>query len=207
MKKEPATRGEIYVVDDDPVVRDMLSIVLSREGYDVVCFADGPSLMAATRSSVPVCILIDLNIPGKSGIDVLKELYAGNYPAPILMISGEGDIATAVCAVKHGAFDFIEKPFRGPDVVARLDAAIDAHSGKRPAPQGLPAAFPGSDQLTPREREILTQCIRGASSKEMSRILGISPRTVEDHRANIMRKLGVKTTVEMVRVVLAASVA
>jgi FixJ family two-component response regulator len=123
------------------------------------------------------------------------------------MISGEGDIATAVCAVKHGAFDFIEKPFRGPDVVARLDAAIDAHSGKRPAPQGLPAAFPGSDQLTPREREILTQCIRGASSKEMSRILGISPRTVEDHRANIMRKLGVKTTVEMVRVVLAASVA
>jgi FixJ family two-component response regulator len=163
--------------------------------------------MAAARSSVPVCILIDLNIPGKSGIDVLKELYAGNYPAPILMISGEGDIATAVDAVKHGAFDFIEKPFRGPDVVARLDAAIDARSARRPAPQGLPAAFPGSDQLTPREREILTQCIRGASSKEMSRILGISPRTVEDHRANIMRKLGVKTTVEMVRVVLAASAA
>jgi FixJ family two-component response regulator len=205
IKKEPAPRREIYVVDDDPVVRDVLSIVLSREGYDVVCFADGPSLMAAARDRVPVCILIDLNIPGKSGIEVLKELYADDYPAPVVMISGEGDIATAVCAVKHGAIDFIEKPFRGSDVIERLNAAIDSHSGKQP--QDLPSAFPGSDQLTPREREILTQCIRGASSKEMSRILGISPRTVDDHRSNIMRKLGVRSTVEMVRVVLAVSAA
>jgi FixJ family two-component response regulator len=121
--------------------------------------------------------LIDLNIPGKSGLDVLKELHADRYPAPILMISGGGDIATAVDAVKHGAFDFIEKPFRGPDVVARLTAAIDALPGQRSTSPGLPADFPGHDQLTLRERKILTQCIRGAYSKEVSRILGISPRT------------------------------
>jgi FixJ family two-component response regulator len=131
MRKEPATRGEIYIVDHDPVVRDMLSIALSREGYDVVCFADGPSLMAAARSRVPACVLIELNIPGKSGLDVLKELHADNYPAPILMVSGEGNIATAVDAVKHGAFDFIEKPLRGPDLVARLTAAIDSLSAGR----------------------------------------------------------------------------
>jgi FixJ family two-component response regulator len=207
MQEEPATRGEIYVVDDDPMVRDMLSIVLSRAGFRVVCFADGPSLIAAAAARIPACILIDLNNPGKSGIDVLKEFHANSYPSPILMISGEGDIATAVCAMKHGAYDFIEKPFRGADVIARLNAAIDSHAGNRPARQGLPARFPGSDRLTPREREILTQCMRGASSKEMSRALAISPRTVDDHRANIMRKLGVKSTVEMVRVVLAASAA
>src|ERR1700755_1669269 len=109
MADKPVSRGEIFVVDDDPAVRDTLSIVLSSAGYEVICFADGVALLAVARTRTPVCILLDVNIPGRSGLDVLKELHGEDYPAPIFMISGQGDIAMAVSAIKSGAIDFIEK--------------------------------------------------------------------------------------------------
>ena len=112
-------RGEIFVVDDDPAVRDTLSMVLTAGGYQVICFADGAALLAIARTRTPACILLDVHIPGKSGLDILKELHGEDYPAPIFMISGQGDIAMAVSAIKNGALDFIEKPFRGSEIVAR----------------------------------------------------------------------------------------
>ena len=121
MTEKPPSRGEIFVVDDDPAVRETLSMVLSGAGYQVICFADGAALLAVARGRTPACILLDVNIPGASGHDVLKELRGEDYPAPIFMISGQGDIAMAVSAIKNGALDFIEKPFRGNEIVARPD--------------------------------------------------------------------------------------
>lgn len=100
MGEKLPSRGEIFVVDDDPAVRETLSIVLSAGGYEVICFADGAALLAVARNRTPACILLDVHIPGKSGLDILKELHGEDYPAPIFIISGQGDIAMAVTAIK-----------------------------------------------------------------------------------------------------------
>ncbi|MGX1007623.1 DNA-binding NtrC family response regulator [Bradyrhizobium japonicum] len=100
---EQTSRGEIFVVDDDPAVRDTLSMVLKAAGYEVICFADGAALLSVARSRTPAAILLDVHIPGKSGLDILKELHGEDYPAPIFMISGQGDISMAVGAIKSGA--------------------------------------------------------------------------------------------------------
>src|ERR1700742_2603674 len=206
MTEKKAPRGEIFVVDDDPAIRETLSMVLSAGGYQVICFADGAALLAVARTRTPSGILLDVHIPGKSGLDILKELHGEDYPAPIFMISGQGDIAMAVSAIKHGALDFIEKPFRGSEIVARLNDAIDVHI-RRQAENATPriaAHFPGREPLTRREREVLEQFTAGASNKEAGRTLGISPRTIEDHRANIMKKLGARNAADLVRIVMTA---
>ena len=205
MSDKAGSRGEIFVVDDDPAVRDTLSMVLSAGGYKVICFADGAALLSVARSRTPACILLDVHIPGKSGLDILKELHGEDYPAPIFMISGQGDIAMAVSAIKNGALDFIEKPFRGSEIVARLNEAIDAYARRKAGSSGSNVQslhFPGREPLTRREREVLEQFTNGASNKEAGRHLGISPRTIEDHRANIMKKLGARNAADLVRIVM-----
>ena len=208
MTENSASRGEIFVVDDDPAVRETLSMVLSAGGYQVICFADGAALLAVARTRIPACILLDVHIPGKSGLDILKELRGEDYPAPIFMVSGQGDIAMAVSAIKNGALDFIEKPFRGSEIVARLDEAISAHVRRQAqgdASKIVSLHFPGREPLTRRERDVLEQFAAGASNKEAGRQLGISPRTIEDHRANIMKKLGARNAADLIRIVLTAS--
>ena len=118
--------GEIFIVDDDPAVLDSLSVVLSLEGYDAKGFSDGNSFLAAAKARTPACILLDVHMPGRSGLDILKELNAQHYPAPILIISGKGDIPMAVEAIRNGALDFIEKPFDAQTVVTRIREAIEA---------------------------------------------------------------------------------
>src|SRR3979411_2237770 len=155
MAEKPLSRGEIFVVDDDPAIREILSMVLSGGGYEVICFADGAALLAVARTRTPSCILLDVHIPGKSGLDILKELHGEDYQAPIFMISGQGDIAMAVNAIKCGALDFIEKPFRGSEIVARLDEAIGAYARRHAEDSASKIAslhFPGREPLAPRER-------------------------------------------------------
>jgi len=124
------------------------------------------------------------------------------------MISGKGDISMAVSAIKSGALDFIEKPFRGSELVARLNEAIDAYVRRQTARSSSKIEslhFPGREPLTRREREVLEQFTAGASNKEAGRHLGISPRTIEDHRANIMKKLGARNAADLVRIVMTAA--
>jgi two-component system, LuxR family, response regulator FixJ len=179
-------------------------VVFTLAGYKVRAFADGASFVAAARAETPACIILDVHMPGRSGLDILKALNAEHYPSPIFIISGQGDIPMAVEAIRSGALDFIEKPFNGEAVVTSVREAIEA-SGRRSEAGGsaaLAAHFPGRELLTPREREVLGKIAEGASNKEAGRQLGISPRTIEVHRARIMEKLGAKNAADLVRIVL-----
>jgi FixJ family two-component response regulator len=194
---------EIFVVDDDEIMRDTLSAMFVPEGCRVTCFAEGQSFLVAARARTPACILLDVNMPGRSGLDMLRELDAPHYPAPILIVSGQGDVPTAVNAIKSGALDFIEKPIEAAAVIARVREAIMAWP-RRPANGHANGdlTVQGAGLLTPREREVLDRVIAGASNKEAGRTLGISPRTVEVHRARVMDKLGAKNAADLVRIVV-----
>jgi FixJ family two-component response regulator len=195
---------EIFIVDDDPLVLNALSIVLSREGYQVTGFGEGASFLEAAKARTPTCIILDVQMPGQSGLEILRDLNAQQYPAPIFIMSGVGDIPMAVEAIKSGALDFMEKPFDAATVVTRVREAVEAWA--RRAKQGngevLAKQFPGHDLLTARERDVLGQIAAGSSNKQAGRELGISPRTIEVHRARIMEKLGAKNAADLVRIVL-----
>lgn len=196
-----STSNLIYIVDDDPAVRDALSIIFDLEDFSVDAFDNGDTFLNAASRQEPACVILDVHMPGRSGIDILKSLNADEYPAPIFIISGQGDIPMAVNAIKQGAFDFIEKPFDADTVVTRVREAIEATARRKESKGGL-QAFPGHETLTPREREVLEQITGGASNKEAGRTLGISPRTIEVHRARIMEKLGARNAADLVRIVL-----
>ena len=204
MSQEGVLQSEIFIVDDDPAALDLLSAVFADEGFNVASFLEGNSFLAAAKERVPACVLLDVNLPGTSGLQVLQELKAQTYPAPIFIISGQGDIPTAVTAIKNGALDFIEKPFDTDAVVTRVREAIAAWARRATDDEAarLVPQFPGRELLTRREREVLGQIAGGASNKEAGRHLGISPRTIEVHRARIMEKLGARNAADLVRIVL-----
>jgi FixJ family two-component response regulator len=204
MTQAAPTKGEIFIVDDDPAIRQMLSMLFSEAGYQATCFAEGASFLAAARAVTPACIILDVNIPGPSGLDILKQLNAMDYPAPIFVISGNGDIPMAVDAIRNGALDFIQKPFRGEAVVARVQESIAAWARRQSdvAAAARSFGFPTREPLTARECDVLTQIVAGASSKEAGRLLGISPRTIEFHRARIIEKVGAKNTADLIRIVM-----
>ena len=205
MSLELSPGRDIFVVDDDAGTRDALSVILTLAGYQVTGFADGETFVDAARSRAPVCAIIDLHLPNLSGLDVLKLMRAPTYPAPLFMASGDGDIAHAVEAIKRGAFDYILKPFDAPNLVARVKGAIVSrvrHWAQKGVAESLAADFPGRNLLTVRERDVLSQIVGGASNKLAGRQLGISPRTVEVHRARIMEKLGARNVADLMRIVL-----
>jgi FixJ family two-component response regulator len=197
-------REEVFVVDDDPSVRDALALALTAERYSVRLFSDGLSFLEAAKYSEPSAVLLDVHMPGRSGLEIMKQLNAEGYSAPVLIITGHGDIPMAVEAIKQGAHDFIEKPFALDYLISHLRAAVAAKRQQRNAP-ALHLNAPGIDEtLTQREREVLREIASGASSKEAGRVLGISPRTIEVHRARIMEKLGARNTADLMRIVFSS---
>jgi FixJ family two-component response regulator len=208
MPQDAVFRAEIFVMDDDAAMRETLSIALREEGYDVICFADGAALLSLARTRIPACIFLEVRIPGKSGLDILKKLRAEGYPAPIFIISAQGDIPMAVDAIRNGALDFIEKPFCSSEIIALVKAAIGTLSQPHNGDGGSKISslhLPGRQPLTRREREVLARLAVGASNKEAGRQLGVSSRTIEGHRANIMKKFGVRNAAELIRRVLGES--
>lgn len=195
---------DIFIVDDDAVARKALSLVVNSAGYTVTAFADGEEFLVAARAKTPSCILIDLHMPGRSGVALLKELNGQYYPAPIFIISGDDNIDFAVEAIKNGAYDYIVKPLDGRSIIARIGTAITAFAKNTLIGDLLD--FSCHHPLTARESEVLTQIASGASNKETGRRLGISPRTIEVHRSRIMGKLGARNTADLMRILFSGFV-
>jgi two-component system response regulator FixJ len=189
----------VVVVDDDPATQDLLATILQLGGCQAQTYAGGDAFLAVADTLRPDCLLLDVYMPIRSGLDVLKAIGGPAYPAPVIMVSARGDIPLAVAAMKAGAYDFIEKPIDTKTLVPRIRDAVRAF---RTRSQRIGRQFPGAEALSAREMEVLDQIIQGASSKEAGRHLGISPRTVEVHRARIMEKLGARNTAELMRIVL-----
>ena len=193
----------IFILDDDADVRETLRVILESGGYKGVCFADETGLTEATRTQCPLAILLDVNLPGRSGLEILKDL--ATYSVPVVMISGHGDIPTAVAAMKYGALDFIQKPVRRGDILDRLKniAPVLSRNPNTAIQQTISSLnFAGREPLTRRERDVLQLAATGSSNKEIAKKLGISYRTVEDHRSNSMHKLGLKNIAELLITVL-----
>jgi len=199
-------RDEVFIVDDEPLICEALSVIFTFEGYQVTSFSEADSFLAAARERVPAFVLLDVGIPGRSGLDILEELNAGHPRLPVFIMSGRNDSATVVDAMRRGALDFIEKPFNTETVTARVRAALAGHTRASAGRLALRVQqFPGHHLLTPRERDVLALIAGGASNKEAGRQLGISPRTVEVHRARIMDKLAARNAADLVRIVLTES--
>lgn len=199
-------RGEIFVIDDDTATRETLTAALEGAGYKTICFADGAALLSLMRTRMPVCVLLEVQMPDRDGLDILKKLRDENCPVPIFVTSADGNIATAVEAIRNGAHDFIEKPVSGTDIVDRIEAAIEELS--QAATDQLPDIslhLPGCEPFTRREREVLARIAVGETNKEAARKLGLSSRTIEGYRAKIMKKVGARNAAELLRRVLSQS--
>jgi FixJ family two-component response regulator len=207
MGQDPKAALEVAVVDDDLAIRDSLATIFEIEGCQVRTFGSGDEFLAAWRRMKPDCVLLDVHMPLRSGLDVLEAIGGSSYPAPVIMISGQADIPMAVAAIKAGAHDFVEKPFDAEVVTSMVREAVRVHRERGNGSSRPPSSrrFPGADTLTAREVEVLDQIAQGASNKEAGRLLGISPRTIEVHRARIMEKLGARNTADLMRIVLSSS--
>jgi FixJ family two-component response regulator len=190
-------RNEIFILDDDANVRETLRVVLQQAGYEPICFANEVALFRTVRQCPPRCVLLDLVFCGSSGLEILEHLV--KLAVPTIMMSGHADISTALDAMRRGARDFIEKPFTAEVIVDRLKEVLRQNLQTVEL-----AAFKVGElsKLTRREREITEQILMGQSNKEAGLVLHISPRTVEQHRARIMLKLGVRNAAELAAAVL-----
>jgi two-component system, LuxR family, response regulator FixJ len=192
---------DIAVVDDDNAVRDSLTTIFELEGWRTRSFPDGDAFLVEAKRQKFDCIVLDVHMPGRSGLEVLEALGGHSFGTPVFIISGQGDIPMAVTAIKNGAHDFLEKPFDADEVINRVRDACAARRERGDGANKLSMRFPGAETLTPRERDVLEQIAHGASNKEAGRTLGISPRTIEVHRARIMEKLSARNTADLVRIV------
>jgi FixJ family two-component response regulator len=189
------SKGEVFVIETDAASREQLSSALHQSAYEMICFADGASLLSEAKARMPACVLLEMP-PDRSALDVLKRLREENCMAPVLVTSANGSIAMAVDAIKSGATDFIEKPFRTRDIVDRIDAAIDEF--------GQPASIrqrwlPGCEPLTGREGDVLEHLAAGLTNKEIARRMHLSARTVEGYRASVLKKAGAKNVTDLLR--------
>lgn len=190
----------IFVVDPDEPVREAISLSLSVHGFQVRSFPSFESFLMAIRSETPACIVLDLDLRDQSGLAALQKLHAANCKAPIVAVSGCADIPAAVQVMKSGAADFLLKPFDAKHLAARVKQAIAQNERARKNP-ALAREASIYDRLTKRERDVLHYLVHGMTNSQIGQHLGISPRTVEVHRVNTMRKLQVRNIIALIRLV------
>ncbi len=190
----------VYVVDDDAGVRDSLALMLGLAGYRTALFAHAEAFLAAWRAEWAGCVVADLRLPGKSGLELQAELRARGAMLPFIIITAHGDVPSARSAFQADAVDFLEKPFDH----AQLRAAIETAFSREDARLARAGDAARLAALTAREREVLELAAKGLHAKEIGTALGISPRTVEVHKTRIMEKLGARNLAELVRFALGA---
>jgi two-component system response regulator FixJ len=179
----------VYVVDDDDGVRSSIRFLLKSVGLNTTSFASAKELLAAYDPNQPGCLVLDVRMPEMSGMELQVELNRLGAVLPIVFITGHGDVPMAVEAMQHGAFDFLQKPFRDEDLLQRIKRAIELDATHRAELRQADAIKGRLDSLTPREREVLHLMSDGKQNKIMAAELGLSQRTVEIHRANVMDKM------------------
>lgn len=194
----------IYVVDDDEAIRRSLSFLLKTSGYAVRQFTGGTEFLKEAADLEPGCVLLDVRMPDMDGLEVQRELRARGIMLPVVIMTGHGDIDMAVAAMKAGASDFIEKPFEKTVLLACVETARKMSVADRGASARANDARERLNILTDRERDVLNGLVGGLPNKTIAYDLGISPRTVEIHRANLMQKLEVRSLAEALRLAFQA---
>ena len=195
----PAPCRVVYVIDDDLAVREALSGLFRSVGLQVRTFAAPPEFLASKPADVPSCLVLDVRLPGHSGLEFQAELAKANIHVPIIFITGHGDIPMSVKAMKAGAIEFLTKPFRDQELLDAVQAGLDRDRARRDRAAEDSELRGRFDQLTAREREAMTFVTSGLMNKQIAAEMGLSEITVKVHRGNVMRKMGAKSLAELVR--------
>jgi two-component system, LuxR family, response regulator FixJ len=198
LKEQPAM---VYVVDDDDAVRDSLGFLLKSVGLPISRHVSAQEFLAAYTGK-PGCLLLDICMPGMSGLELQRHLNVRGVMIPVVFITGRGDIPMAVEAMRHGAFDFLEKPFNDQDLIDRVRHALEEDAGNRLRLSETNRIPRRLEALTAREREVLQLVSTGKLNKVIAADLGVSRRTIEVHRARLMEKLGARSLAQLVRIVM-----
>ena len=189
----------VHIVEDDAPVRDALALLLGLRGYRTAQFASAEDFLAALQPHWSGCLVTDLRLPGMSGLELQQALRDRGCPLPVVLITAHGDAAAARAAFRSEAVDFLEKPFDDEVAVQAIEVAFERERARRSASPRAPGQGAPWDALTPRERDVARLVVQGLHNKEVAAALGISPRTVEVHKARIMEKAGARNLAELIR--------
>jgi len=192
----------IYIVDDDDSMRQAVALLLRTVGYNPIVFARPGDFLAKFDPNVHGVLVLDIRMPEMSGLEVQQQLNRSGAILPVIFITGHGDIPMAVQAMKDGAFDFLTKPFRDQDLLDRINGALKQDAENRAAIEQHADLRGRAESLTPREREVLELIVEGKANKVVAIDLGLSERTVEIHRANVMEKMGARSVAHLVKMYL-----
>jgi FixJ family two-component response regulator len=197
----PDAKPTVLVIDDDPALRDSVARLLRSLGLDARLFASISEFLGSDPPDGPTCLVLDVRLPGKSGLDLQRELATANRELPIIFITGHGDIPMSVQAMKGGAIEFLTKPFRDQELLDAIQLGLSRDRARRVNEEALAALRDRFGSLSPREREIMVQVARGRLSKQIAGDIGISEATVKVHRSRAMRKMNVRSLPELGRMV------